>query len=198
MDASGTVYLTWQDCRFETNCSANDLVLSTSRDGTTWSVPARIPLDAIGSGVDHFIPGIGAAPQTSGAGAHLGITYYYYPNANCSATTCQLYVATSTSTDGGASWTPPVQLAGPMSLSWLAQTNLGAMVGDYIATVFSPTRPLGVFAVANQPNGTFDEAMYVPQSSLQISSGTRQTALGERPVAGAHSDHPPYHRRPIR
>lgn len=197
IDAGGTVYLTWQDCRFETNCSANDLVLSTSRDGTLWTAPARIPLDAIGSGVDHFIPGIGASPGTSGAGAKLGLTYYYYPNANCSATTCQLYAGMSTSADGGTSWTAPVQLAGPMSLSWLAQTNLGAMVGDYIATVFSPTRPLGVFAVANPPSGVFDEAMYVPQPSMQTSSVLMRAALGERPVAGARSDHPLYHRRPI-
>lgn len=199
MDAGGTTYLTWQDCRFETNCSANDLVLSTSRDGTLWTAPARIPLDALGSGVDHFIPGIGTAPGTSGSGAAVGLTYYYYPSANCSTATCQLYAGSSTSPDGGASWTPPNQLAGPMSLSWLAQTDLGAMVGDYIATVFAAARPLGIFAVANPPNGTFDEAMYVSQpASLWNVGRLVRTVVGERPIPGAHSDHPLYHPRPIR
>jgi len=54
---AGTVYTFWQDCRFEQGCSANDLVMSTSQDGLTWTPPARLPLDAVGSGVDHFIPG---------------------------------------------------------------------------------------------------------------------------------------------
>ncbi len=40
----------------------------------------RIPIDATTSTVDHFIPGIGVDPTTSGANAHLTIVYYYYPN----------------------------------------------------------------------------------------------------------------------
>src|SRR5438067_365525 len=59
IDADGTVYAVWSDCRFETDCSANDLVLSTSGDGVTWTDPARIPIDAVGSGADHFLPGLG-------------------------------------------------------------------------------------------------------------------------------------------
>lgn len=199
IDAGGTVYLVWQDCRFETNCSANDLVLSTSRDGTLWSAPARIPIDALGSGVDHFIPGIGSAPGTAGGGAKLGLTYYYYPSANCGPATCQLYAGFLSSPDGGATWTPPTPLAGPMSLSWLAQTDLGAMVGDYIATVFSPLRPVGVFAAANAPAGMLDENMYVPQpGSVQSALGARRTSAGERPIAGVRSDHPLRHPRPIK
>ena len=34
------------------------------------------------------------------------------------------------STDGGASWLVPVQLAGPMELTWLANTNQGRMMGE--------------------------------------------------------------------
>ena len=197
IDAGGTVYLVWQDCRFETACSANDLVLSTSRDGILWSTPARIPLDALGSGVDHFIPGIGTAAGTSGSAAKLGLTYYYFPSANCSAATCQLYVGSASSSDGGTSWTAPTPLAGPMSLTWLPQTNLGAMVGDYIATVFAASRPLGVFAVANPPAGTFDEGMYVPQPGVARAPGAVRASAGERPIAGLRSDHALYHPKPI-
>jgi hypothetical protein len=66
-DASGRVYVVWSDCRFESSCSANDIVMSTSIDGATWTAPVRIPADKIGSGVDHMTPGLGVDPATSAA-----------------------------------------------------------------------------------------------------------------------------------
>jgi hypothetical protein len=160
IDGSGVVYVAWQDCRFESACSANDIVLSSSPDGTTWSAPARIPIDPVSSGVDHFIPGLAVDPATSGAAAQLGLTYYYYPDASCSSA-CQLDVGYVSSVDRGASWSPPLQLAGPMSLSWLASTDDGPMVGDYISTSFLGGSPRTVVAVATAPTGpSLDEAMY--------------------------------------
>ncbi|MBV8171612.1 MAG: exo-alpha-sialidase, partial [Candidatus Eremiobacteraeota bacterium] len=53
IDAAGNVYLAWQDCRFRTGCSANDIVISTTSNGVSWSAPARVPIDATTSGVDH-------------------------------------------------------------------------------------------------------------------------------------------------
>ena len=50
-----------------------------SDDGVDWSPVSRIPIDAVGSGVDHFIPGLAVDPATSGASAHLALTYYFYP-----------------------------------------------------------------------------------------------------------------------
>jgi len=61
--------------------------------------------------------------------AHLVVTFYFYPNANYT-TTCQLEVGYATSADGGATWTSTTQVAGPMSLTWLANTSQGRMVGD--------------------------------------------------------------------
>ncbi len=49
MDGSGKAYVAWQDCSFESGCSANDMVMSTSTDGTTWSALQLIPADAVGS-----------------------------------------------------------------------------------------------------------------------------------------------------
>ena len=83
IDGSGTVYVAWEDCRFRKHCSSNDIVFSKSTDGVSWSDPARIPIDPVTSTVDHFIPGLGVDPSTSGAGAHLALTYYFYPDANC-------------------------------------------------------------------------------------------------------------------
>jgi hypothetical protein len=192
-DAAGTVYVVWQDCRFRTNCSSNDLVMMTSSDGLSWTAPSRIPIDPVTSIVDHFIPGLGIAPGTSGGGAHLGVTYYTYSNASCTVSTCQLSANFIASQDGGASWGTPKLLAGPMSLSWLAQTQDGAMVGDYMATAFSSGRAVSFSAIANPlTSGAFDEGMYVPKPGvISMQSAVRHTSVGEHPVPGFHSDHPP-------
>ena len=74
IDAAGNAYVAWEDCRFETKCAANDIVFSTSADGLSWSAVKRIPIDAVSSGVDHFIPGLAVDPSTSELGAHLALT----------------------------------------------------------------------------------------------------------------------------
>jgi hypothetical protein len=137
VDGDGRVYVAWQDCRFRSGCPANDIVYSTSTDGNTWSAVARVPIDPTNSGVDHFIPGIAVDKATSGSAAHLGLGYYYYPVSSCTSNTCQLTVGFVSSLDGGATWTAPTRVAGPMTLSWIANTDQGRMVGDYISTSFT-------------------------------------------------------------
>lgn len=168
IDKSGTVYVVWSDCRFEgDSCSANDIVMSKltgvePKTGVTnWSAVQRIPIDPTGSGVDHFIPGLAIDSTTSGESAHLALTYYYYPQANCTTSTCQFDVGYISSVDGGIQWSSATQLAGPMQLSWLAQTSQGVMVGDYISTSISGGVAYPVFAVASAPAGNLlNEVMY--------------------------------------
>jgi hypothetical protein len=180
VDSAGTVYVVWQDCRFRTGCAANDIVMSKSTSETTWGPVTRVPIDATSSTRDHFIPGIGVDRGTSGGSARIGLTYYFYPNRSCTAATCQLDVGFISSTNGGASWSTATQLAGSMTLSWLANTSQGRMVGDYISTsVRNGTNAYPTIAVANTPSGsTFDEAMYVPTGGLAISGGARQASTG--------------------
>ena len=169
IDGSGKVYVVWPDCHFEAGCTANDLVLSTSTDGINWSAVTRIPLDPIGSGVDHFIPGLAVDKSTADGTAHLVVTFYFYPNANCTTSTCQLDVGFSTSADGGASWTSNTQIAGPMSLTWLASTNQGVMVGDYISTSFVGAPAFPAFAVASAPSGgAFNEATFTVKGGFSV------------------------------
>jgi hypothetical protein len=195
VDAAGKVYVIWQDCRFRISCRGNDIVLSTSTDGMTWSQPARVPIDSLTSTADHFIPGISVAPLTAGSSAHLGITYYFYPQSACASATCYLEVGYISSPDGGSTWSNPVFLAGPMSVQWLPQTSIGVMVGDYTATVFSENQPLGIFAVARSPSRDLDEAMFASKlGAISAVAGIRRS-FGERPVPGAHSDHGP--RKPL-
>jgi len=182
IDGAGKVYVTWPDCRFESGCTANDLVLSTSTNGTNWSPVTRIPVDSIGSGVDHFIPGLGVNRSTSGGTAHLALAFYFYPNANCTTATCELDVGSSTSADGGATWTSDRQLAGPMSPTWLAKTSQGFMVGDYISTSFSGGPAFAAFAVASSPSGgVFDEATYTVRGGLSV-TGHGNAAHDQRTI----------------
>jgi hypothetical protein len=152
VDASGKVYMVWSDCRFRTGCSSNDLVLSTSTDGQTWTAPARIPVDAVSSTVDHFLTGISVKPGTSRASAALALAYYFYPNAACTTSTCQLNYGVTVSMDGGASWSSGMKLAGPFMLPWLPFTTSGFMVGDYSNTTWPGDRPETVFAIASEGN----------------------------------------------
>ena len=41
-DGAGRVTAVWQDCRFRADCQANDIVVSRSADGATWSPPVRV------------------------------------------------------------------------------------------------------------------------------------------------------------
>ena len=189
MDAAGNVYVVWQDCRFRNNCSSNDLVMSTSADGAVWTGPTRIPIDAATSTVDHFIPGLGIDPATMDATAHLGLTYYYYPQASCTAATCALYAGFISSVDGGATWSSPTPLAGPMSLSWLPSTFSGQMVADYIATSFANGKAYGFFALAKAKSGsTFDEAIYTTQAGFDVMAAQgHHSSVGERTMATSHA-----------
>ena len=176
IDSTGNVYVAWQDCRFESGCSANDIVMSTSTDGNTWSAVQRIPTDAVGSGVDHFIPGLAVDSSTSGSAAHLALAYYDYPNANCTTATCQLEVGFVSSVDGGNSWSASTTLtSSAMNLTWLANTTDGYMVGDYISTSFSDGKAFPLFITAFAPNGTqFNEALFTETIGLTIAGGTDQ------------------------
>jgi BNR repeat-like domain len=172
IDTSGKVYVVWQDCRFRSLCRSNDLVLTTSVDGATWSAVTRIPIDPTNSAVDHFVPGLTVDPSTSGATAHLGLDYYDYSSAHCSAATCQLNVGYISSTNGGTSWSVATKLAGPISLSWIASTTQGPMVGDYIATAVSAGKMFPFFANAATPAGsTYREALDTAVSGLALKSG---------------------------
>ena len=96
-----------------------------------------------------------ATPRTS----RSATTTTRSPSAS---STCQLTVGFVSSTDGGATWTQPRKVAGPVSLTWIASTNQGVMVGDYMSTSFAGGNfAFPIFAVAKAKTGTtFDERMY--------------------------------------
>jgi hypothetical protein len=189
VDSGGTVWTVWEDCRFRAKCTTNDLVYSTSADGVNWSAVTRIPIDDTSSAVDHFIPGIGIDSATSGASAHVALHYYYYPQSNCTASTCQLFVGFISSANGGTTWNTAATLtAAPMQLSWLPNSQNGLMVGDYVATSFANGVPHGVFAVAQKNivsfggTPTFKEAMYTATGLSVTSSGRQLSSAHDKPL----------------
>jgi len=141
--------------------------------------------------VDHFIFGLGIAPGTKGAKAHLALAYYYYPVSNCSD--CQLYAGFIESSTGGKTWSSPVELAGPMQLSWLPQTFSGYMVADYVTVGFGNGKAFPVVAVAQAPQGSLlQEAIYTTASGQEFRPELEElSAEGDVPVPDAHSDHGP-------
>lgn len=191
IDADGRVFVAFHDCRFRTNCTSNDIVLSTSKGGVTWTHLKRVPIDPADSTVDHFLPGIEIEPGTRGLNTHIAITYYFYPQANCNTNTCQLMEGFISSPDNGHTWTAPTTLAGPIKLTWLANTDQGFMVGDYqsLSFVNGLAHP-AISSASAKSGGTFDESMFSPVSGLAEGLAL-YTADGDKPVRNAHSDHPP-------
>jgi hypothetical protein len=65
---------------------------------------------------------------------------------------CNLEVGYVQSNDGGTTWSNPTDVAGPFPVTWIADTAIGRMVGDYISTSFgSDNLAHGVFATATAP-----------------------------------------------
>jgi hypothetical protein len=123
----------------------------------------RIPTGSGGctaaSCTDILIPGLAVDRNTSGSSAHLAVVYYTFPTVFCNATgtkntpACQLNVGFLASTDGGAHWSSPAQLAGPMTLTWMPLTTQGFMVADYLSAAIASgaANANPVFEVAFHP-----------------------------------------------
>ena len=126
VDRDGKVYVAWEDCSFRAGCSANDIVFSTTSDGLTWSPVKRIPIDPVDSGADHFIPGLAVDPRSGGSRTRLALTYYSYPESDCTAVSCELDVGFVTSGDGGGELERPAPARRPHAPRLAAEHDPGS------------------------------------------------------------------------
>ena len=154
VDAAGRLYVLWMDCRLRRSCAGNDLVLASSFDATAWSAPARLPRTSL----DSFVPGIAAHPTIAG---RLGVVTYLRTRP-CVRRTCRFGVAFMRSTNGGATWSTPQRLdAEQIRPEWLADSNLGAFVGDYVGIAYTESAIVPTFPFATRPSGrVLNEAVF--------------------------------------
>ncbi len=164
VDAGGRLYTAWQDCRFSEECETVDLVLSTSRDGLTWSTPVRIPTTPAGAGVHSLVGGLGVDATSQGAGARLALVYYALPRDCAFQLSCPgLDAYMISSRNAGKTWGAPERLsAESMRFTWIADGGFGRMLGDYETLSFVGGRAVPVFSIASEPtvDGTFQQAIF--------------------------------------
>jgi hypothetical protein len=154
VDASGKIYVAWADCSLHPGCTSQDVLFSTSIDGLAWSQAAQVG----GSTADSFVPGIAADPTVPG---RLAVVRYTLSPAST------IGVEYTTSRDGGTTWTKAQRLdTRPASLLWLAKTDSGHFVGDYVGATFAGGRFVPVFVLAQPPPASFTLREYVMAASL--------------------------------
>jgi hypothetical protein len=199
MDGAGNIYLVWQTRSFRVGSVAstpNDIAMAVmpaptaSNPNPGFNAPERIPIEADNTAAntnDHFIPGIAADPSTGGATAHLGLYYYNYPVAACAyadpqnpANQCDLRVGFVSSTDGGATWSAPQQLA-HMAIADVVRSSQGPMVGDYSQATVIPNGPwagnaISAFAIG-MSDKTLAQEMDVATHGLPITGGGAVSTL---------------------
>ena len=162
IDGGGTIYLSWTDCRFVAECNANGIVFSKSRDGVDWTAPVRVRTGGRGWTVNHFLPGLAA--RGSGRHARIAIAYYSAPEPTGCNYACNAAIDAwlSVSRDGGATWLLPQRLTSEaIRASWLADTGLGRMLGDYISTSWVRRKAIPVFPLASPPTrGSYQEQIF--------------------------------------
>ena len=134
--SSGELYVVWEDARFATGGTVNQVVISTSTDGgATWSAPARV---STASGKPAFTPAV--AVNSAGT---VGVTYYDFRNLPSGDTmTLPTDYWFTSSTDHGATFGNETHIAGSFDMKTAPNAG-GFFVGDYealtnIGTTFEP------------------------------------------------------------
>ena len=117
--------------------AAPAVVVASSADGLTWSAPRRIT----NGGGKFVVPGIAADPRTN---ALAVVAVVVLPGRRLGAVL--------TVSRNGVRWQPPRRLdAVTMQQTWLARTEGGAFLGDYLSASWAEGRPFGFVPLALRP-----------------------------------------------
>ena len=146
VDRHGRLLLVWPDCRFRSGCAADDIVLSTSVDGLTWTGPARVTR----AGGSYVVPGIAADPGSDRVAVVAVV-----------ASSDRLGAALALSRDG-VRWSAPRRVdARTMSFGWLARAGNSAFLGDYLSVSWARGRAFGFVPLALPPRaGVLRQSLY--------------------------------------
>jgi hypothetical protein len=122
---TGTAWLIWQDGRFR-NDGLNDIVFVGSSDGgLTWTTPRRVNRRGSHRHVDHFTPAVASLADR--------VVVCYRTRVMSPKSSEFVWMACSSSPNGGRSWGPARRIGAPTDLSHAA-TLLGGkrFLGDYM------------------------------------------------------------------
>jgi hypothetical protein len=164
-----SLYVAWSDCRFERSCAVDDIVLSSSTDGKTWTSPEVVVHADPATATSRVTPGLAVDPR--GGESRAAIVFYDVGGQRCSKfgppSACSVSVGYTSSRRGH--WSPPVPLGWRMRPSWFPCTPAGCMWGDYIAATFlQDGRVETALPLAKRPARTLDVAMYVPGGGVPV------------------------------
>jgi hypothetical protein len=165
----GSFYVAWSDCRFERSCAVDDIVVSTSSDGKTWTPPDVAARADPATATSLVTPGLAADARR--AGSRAAIVFYAVGGQRCSKfappSACSVSVGYVSSRQGR--WGAPAPLGWRMRPNWFPCTPAGCMWGDYIAAAFlRDGRLVTALPLAKRPARTLDVAMYAPRGGLRI------------------------------
>jgi hypothetical protein len=153
VDRNGRLLLAWPDCRFRASCSANDIVLSTSSDGRTWSAPVRVTTGS----ANYSTPGLAADSRSNGIVVSAQVAPSVAVNRGIPGAGMAIAISRS-----GSSWTPTRRLdARGMLLGWLALAGNARFLGDYLAAAWAGGRPFAIVPIASPPTaGRLNQSLY--------------------------------------
>jgi hypothetical protein len=167
--ADGTIYVAWSDCRFQPSCALDDIVVSSSIDGETWTQPAVAARADPATATSLVTPGI--AVRSRGRTSEEAIVFYAVGGTRCSKfsrpSSCSVTVGYTAS--GRHGWSAPLALGWRMRPGWFPCTPAGCMWGDYIAAAFLHDGRLAtMLALARRPTRVLHVAMYAPRGGLPV------------------------------
>jgi hypothetical protein len=132
---TGLLAVTWEDGRYRKDAQ-NDVVVTTSSNGVTWSVPKRVNRGGNDDQVDHFTPAL-----AFGADGVLRIAYRQRPNADDDEKAPYVDTYFQQSSDGGKTWSTPLRVNRVRTdLRFAAFSRNAAFLGDYMQVA-----PAGAF-----------------------------------------------------
>ena len=141
---TGKMYVVWQDARFRTD-GQNDIVMSSSSNGTTWTAPKRVNQDAPNSNIDHFDESVAA---------YNGVVHVAYLIRQGSSSQL-LREQYTVSMDGGSTFSGEKTLGPTLNTQWAAQVFGGTkFLGDYFSMTAGPGVAHPVWVRPSRPSQT--------------------------------------------
>jgi hypothetical protein len=140
-ESTGRMYVVWQDTRFN-SAGLNDIVLSQSDNGRTWSTPRAV--SPAGAGLDRFTPAVAAAD---------GKVYISYRTRAANGTAPTASEDLVVSADSGRSFGPERQIGPATVLKYAAVSynTTTTFLGDYMGLAAVRREAVLAWSVATTP-----------------------------------------------